>query len=587
MTSLTLESPAVSISLHAALDEAERIAAKDRSSLYRVSQYFEDAQRYDAFIAMYAVMRVVDDLVDNAGDKAALPAEERQALHTAIDTWEQRIRRAYSGRPAAHPLEIALAWAVDRFPVPERLWQSFLNAMRYDIDVPRFRDFQCFLEYTEGASVAPTTLFVHLICAERQPDGRYRLNDFDYLECGRQLGTFAYIAHILRDVRPDMESSPQGLIYISQSDLRGQGLDEEALRRFTKVGAGGSPFARLVESLVRRARGYEALGTRLAATVWGRLPADRAFIFRLIVGTYSALLDGIATHPGVVLTTRPVLSATELALLAERTARESGFPLNRIATTQPGRRTTQEQPALPPSARLSRTDRWREITWTVGGALVATSAICAGHSRPWILFGALALELIVLARRGWGRRDAIRMTVGGVTGVITEAASEATGLWTHPHPQWFGMFPAYLLVCYLMLGFTVPRLVKALAGAERSSDEGSRLDLLGSATVWVLVTVSCALAAGSNGLLLGACGLSLALFLACFRSLHDGITVGLGVLLGLVWEIPCTLTGAWRFPQPELFGLIPFWLPLAYATYFGAVGRMSWAAVQWVESRKA
>ncbi len=586
MISIALGSPLVPISIDAALDEAERIASKDRSSLYRVSQYFEDSQRYDAFIAMYAVMRVVDDLVDNAGDKATLPAAERQALHTEIDTWEQRIRRAYSGCPAAHPLEMALAWAVDRFPVPERLWQSFLDAMRYDIDVPRFRDFQSFLEYTEGASVAPTTLFVHLICAELQPDGRYRLSEFDYLECGRQLGIFAYVAHILRDVRQDMESSPQGLIYISQSDLCDHGLDEDALRRLTKVGAGGAPFARLVETLVRRARGYEALGTRLAATAWIRLPADRAFIFRLIVGTYSALLDGIATHPGVVLTTRPVLSATDLARLAERAARESGFPLNRIANTQPGRRRTREQPAPPPSARLSRPERWREIAWTVGGALVATAAICAGHSRPWILFAALALELVVLARRGWGRRDTIRMMVGGVAGVITEVASEATGLWIHPHPQWFGIFPAYLMVCYLMLGFTVPRLVRAVAGAERSPAEGSRLALWGSTSVWVLVTVGCALAAGSNGLLLAVCGMSLALFFACFRSLHDGITVGLGALLGLVWEIPCTLTGAWRFPEPELFGLIPFWLPLAYATYFGAVGRMSWSAVQWVESRK-
>src|SRR3954467_123327 len=42
--------------LKQALQECESIAAKDRSNLYVTSQFFEDRARYDAFIAMYAVM---------------------------------------------------------------------------------------------------------------------------------------------------------------------------------------------------------------------------------------------------------------------------------------------------------------------------------------------------------------------------------------------------------------------------------------------------------------------------------------------------------------------------------------------------
>ncbi len=78
------------------LDEAERIASKDRSSLYRVSQFFEDPLRYHAFIAMYAVMRVIDDRIDGAGGKSRLPLADGQALHAFLDDWEHRIRCAYA-----------------------------------------------------------------------------------------------------------------------------------------------------------------------------------------------------------------------------------------------------------------------------------------------------------------------------------------------------------------------------------------------------------------------------------------------------------------------------------------------------------
>lgn len=52
----TLKTPA---GLHprritAALHLCQEIAAKDRSNLYQVSQFFAQPERYEAFIAMYA-----------------------------------------------------------------------------------------------------------------------------------------------------------------------------------------------------------------------------------------------------------------------------------------------------------------------------------------------------------------------------------------------------------------------------------------------------------------------------------------------------------------------------------------------------
>lgn len=63
--------------------------------------------------------------------------------------------------------------------------------------------------------------------------------------------------------------------------------------------------------------------------------------------------------------------------------------------------------------------------------------------------------------------------------------------------------------------------------------------------------------------------------LSRFHTRHDLATAILGALLGLVWEVPCTWTGAWHFPAPQLFGLLPAWLPFAYATFFVNLGRLS------------
>ena len=258
--SVVAANPPSTWTLREAMAEAERIASKDRSSLYQASQYFADAARYDAFIAMYAVMRLVDDKVDDAGDKASLPEADRRELHAFLNEWERRIRNAYAGDSFHHPLEASLAWAVKTFPAPIELWLSFLDAMRFDVDVPRFENFQMFLEYAEGATVAPTTIYVYLMTAERGADGVYRVSGFNFERCGRQLGLFAYIAHILRDVKKDMEACESGLIYLSREDLRAHGMNEDLLRNFTRRGVGDERFDRLTATLVGRAREFQRAG---------------------------------------------------------------------------------------------------------------------------------------------------------------------------------------------------------------------------------------------------------------------------------------------------------------------------------------
>ena len=285
---------------------SEAISARDLNNLYITSCYFRDRERYLAFCGLYALMRVIDDRVDAIADRSALTAEQRDREHDVIDAWAAAFVQAAEGQPVsqqdllacespdAPALITAAARSMQLFPVPLSLWQNFFRAMHADVDQARFSTYANFLDYTEGASVAPTTIYLYLLAAERQGDGAYLLPPaFDLLQCGRHLGTFAYLAHILRDLAEDLEATAQGLIYVSLEDLAAFGLGEAALREDHGRRAARPELRALCAELVGRSRHHLEAGRALLAPLAGRTSADCAFILDLIVTLYDHILQRI------------------------------------------------------------------------------------------------------------------------------------------------------------------------------------------------------------------------------------------------------------------------------------------------------
>lgn len=312
------------------LDACEQIAAKDRSNLYLTSQFFEDRARYDAFIAMYSVMRLVDDFIDNVPDKARLAEAERAPLKAELDRWEQRIRAAYAGTPADDPVDAAFSAAVLTFPVPVRVWLNFVDAMRFDVDHPRFADWDQFLRYGEGATVAPTVIYVYLLTARRTAAGAYLVEGFDFEDCGRQLGLFAYVAHILRDVAQDLAVGQQGLVYLSVADLLAHGLDDQGLRGLVAAGTPDARWRALVQEVCARAHAMERKGVALADPQYAKMDRDCAFILNLIITVYQSLLARIEAEPHKVLKGDPMIDGIAKARLAMESAHRTGFPVSRV-----------------------------------------------------------------------------------------------------------------------------------------------------------------------------------------------------------------------------------------------------------------
>lgn len=333
------------ISRDAALAACERIAERDRSNLYRVSLFLADKRRWDAFLAFYAAMRVIDDRVDGLADAGRLSPEALAREQQVLSDWQERLDVARKGEPRSEPLDVGLAEAFASFPVPREVWTDFLQAMAWDLRHDRFESPAEFLRYAKGATAAPTKIFVQLLASE-PADGesgtpaRYlvpNLGDgFDAAACGHDLGVFAYIGHILRDVVADLEIGPRGRIYIPLSDLREAGLTEQDLLAMAAAGQGDERWRACIRALVARAREFERRGVAMAEARGPALRPDCWFILTLIILLYQDLLDRIEADPDAPLRRDPIQGEAEKMMLASRAAQRCGFRPEPAIRPSPG-----------------------------------------------------------------------------------------------------------------------------------------------------------------------------------------------------------------------------------------------------------
>jgi phytoene synthase len=320
---------------------AESIAAKDRNNLYRASCHFRDEERYRAFCADYAIMRSVDDRVDGFLSKPYASAEDRARESRVVEAWHQVIAACLEGdvpaprdaartdQPYIGELLTAFAGAVEQFPVPAELWDDFFAAMQQDLRRGQFATYGQYLEYAAGASVAPTTIYLYLILGEpSREEGIYHPpQDFDIVRCGQALGRFAYLAHILRDLREDLMTGERGLLYLAADDMAVNGVTVESLRRDALAETTSPRLRALVRELVERASTLAQEGRAYLATLDGRLSADRQFVLELIVGIYEGVLGKIASCSHDVMAERHRLTSAEKGTIARQIAACRGILL--------------------------------------------------------------------------------------------------------------------------------------------------------------------------------------------------------------------------------------------------------------------
>ena len=274
------------------------IARASRSNFYAAFFMLPDAKR-DAFAALYAFMRLVDDVADEGGDLAAKQrglAKWRAALDQAI-TGEAQLfdGNAAVASPAASLVgsTVILPALVDtmrRYKMPARYLHDLISGAEMDLTVQVYPTFERLREYCYR--VAGT---VGLTCTHV-----FGFRDARALDLAEKLGLAFQLTNIIRDVHEDYKL---GRVYLPEEDLARYGVSPE------DFGHGEATLG--VRELLRfeseRAWQFYEEGSALL----GLIDEDSRGALWLLVHTYSGLLGRIESLDFAVLGERVRLSKAE------------------------------------------------------------------------------------------------------------------------------------------------------------------------------------------------------------------------------------------------------------------------------------
>lgn len=177
-----------------------------------------DQERYDAFKICYRSMRVIDDLVDNRKAAGPLSETEKEMIKNSINSW----LKSFTEKKPIDQFQEDLLTTIDKFKIPFTPWIRMGQAMIYDLYHNGFSSLLSFLRYSEGAAIAPASIFTHL-CGITKIGDKYQLPQYKIRTAARDLALFSYLVHIIRDFQKDRHN---GLNYMADFYLEKYNITE-------------------------------------------------------------------------------------------------------------------------------------------------------------------------------------------------------------------------------------------------------------------------------------------------------------------------------------------------------------------------
>jgi squalene synthase HpnC len=277
--------------------QCNRIARAARSSFY-LAFFGLRKEKRNALCALYAFMRLIDDVSDEPGDLES----KRQALARWRGMLDQAIGRQTNG----HAVLPALADTIERFQIPTRYFHDLILGAEMDLTVSTYATFDRLSEYCYrvAGTVGLTCLHVFGFSDPKAPD------------LAERLGLAFQLTNIIRDVGSDYA---MGRTYLPQEDLDRFAMHAEELR--------GPVTPCLQELLAFEAERAWQMYQEGAALV-SRVNADSRATLWALVRTYSSLLARIEEREFDVFSARVSLSSAEkiqYLLTAGLAARRAGW----------------------------------------------------------------------------------------------------------------------------------------------------------------------------------------------------------------------------------------------------------------------
>jgi phytoene/squalene synthetase len=210
------------------VDKIDFHKIKDHPNILIAARFWED-DRYQAALTIYRFMRYIDDMID---DRKALDVVlsciEKKIYADQVNSWIDCL-----GLDQAHePIFSEVNDTIHRFRIPLHFFYNFARSMVYDIHHDGFRTFDEFLDYAEGASNGPASVFVHLCCLDKL-QGEYVPLNMVISDLARPCAIFSYLVHIIRDFQKDQFNN---LNYFALDILEKNGLNPADLKKMASGG---------------------------------------------------------------------------------------------------------------------------------------------------------------------------------------------------------------------------------------------------------------------------------------------------------------------------------------------------------------
>jgi squalene synthase HpnC len=258
-------------------EACHQIARASNSNFYYAFFLLPKPKR-DALAALYAFMRLVDDVSDEGEDFAAKQrglAKWRAALDQAITGQEQvfdgnaAMASPADSLPGAAEVLPALVDTMVRYEMPSRYLHDLISGAEMDLTVRTYASFDRLKEYCYR--VAGT---VGLTCTHV-----FGFRDSRALDLAEKLGLAFQLTNIIRDVAEDHRL---GRVYLPEDDLARYGVTPADFAK-TEATLGVRELLRFEAD--RAWQCYEE-----GAPLFGLIDADSRAALWLLVHTYSALL---------------------------------------------------------------------------------------------------------------------------------------------------------------------------------------------------------------------------------------------------------------------------------------------------------
>ncbi|UZJ36712.1 MULTISPECIES: phytoene/squalene synthase family protein [unclassified Prosthecochloris] len=216
-----------------------RQITRHHAKTFYLATLFLSKKRRNPIYAMYALLRTVDDLVDQAEDKLTNGTLAKAEMSSMMADWKTRLNECYQGNHHNDPIMMAWQDTLESCHIPIELPLDLMDGVAMDIDFKPFQTFDDLYVYCyKVASV------VGLMCSEI-----FGYRDKKALDHAIELGIAMQLTNILRDVGEDVD---RGRIYLPLEDLdRFEYTQEEFMQKRINEN-----FIELIKFQIARARSY-------------------------------------------------------------------------------------------------------------------------------------------------------------------------------------------------------------------------------------------------------------------------------------------------------------------------------------------